>query len=134
MYESHRKKTLVRKSQMSVEIKSSVLKSSSGNKGIKVLKKKVLSLGKMRSILRSFLEKDFFLCTCIFNIVRGTIISKVINILCSHVHFLLYKDFFSWDFLYEIILEPEKSLSRTLFQEPYFSRTVFLQDFSSAKI
>ena len=45
----------------------------SGNEisGIKVLKKKVLNLGNMRSIPRCFHKKDFFLCICIFNRAKG---------------------------------------------------------------
>ena len=78
----------------------------SGNKitGIMVLRKKVLSLGKMRTIL--FHKKDFFLCICIFNIDRGVFNVKsqffhVLKTLCSVCSFL-------GTFLYKIILEPVK--------------------------
>ena len=95
----------------------------SGNKitGNKVLKKtyrkkkkprkNVLSLVKMRSSLRRFHKKYFFLCIYIFNIAMD-----VFNINCPFfvwmltsfvsIDFLLEEDFFSGTFLYEII--PEK--------------------------
>ena len=81
-----------------------------------VLRKKVLSLGKMRTIL--FHKKDFFLCICIFNIDRGVFNVKsqffhVLKTLCSVCSFL-------GTFLYKIIQEPvkkilENKVSLTLF-------------------
>ena len=57
---------------------------------------KVLSLGKRRSHI--FIETTLFLCICIFNITRGvfnfkSLISMVINILCSHIFSTISEDF-----------------------------------------
>ena len=56
---------------------------------------KVLSLGKRRSHI--FIETTLFLCICIFNITRGvfnfkSLISMVINILCSHIFSTISED------------------------------------------
>ena len=109
----------------------------SGNKitGIKILKKKVLNLVKMRSSLRRFYKKDFFL-----SFISIALFCKVVNILCSH-HFLLKQDFFPGTFLYKIILEPEKkvlknkvSKRKDFIPKTFYFMEFFPQDFFNAKI
>ena len=61
-------------------IKSQEIRSA----GIKVLKKKVPSLGKMRSSLRRFHKWTFLQCICISNIARGVLISSPYFHCCKH--------------------------------------------------
>ena len=99
------------------------------------------SLAKWDQVWDVFIIRNFLLCICILNIGRSIfninpIFSMVVNILCSHAFFTIRGLLFRGLFLYEIILEPEKSPrkqksqnGRTLFPETFYFKDFFHRTF-----